>query len=59
MRQIPKFKSEEEELAFWDEHDVAEFDAGPAEEIVWDLAPSPSPAPRRGVLPNGFSSDPP
>ena len=38
MQQIPKFKSEEEELAFWDEHDVNEFDAGPAEEIVWELA---------------------
>jgi predicted DNA binding CopG/RHH family protein len=39
MRQIPKFKSEAEELAFWDEHDVSEFDAGPAEEIIWELAP--------------------
>ena len=38
MRQIPKFKNEAEEIAFWDAHDVAEFDAGPADEIVWDLA---------------------
>lgn len=30
---IPSFKSEKEELDFWDTHDIAEFDDGPEEEL--------------------------
>jgi hypothetical protein len=33
-RAIPDFRSEGEELRFWDQHDPTEFDAGPADIIV-------------------------
>jgi hypothetical protein len=33
-RTIPDFRSEEEELRFWDQHDPSDFDDGPADVIV-------------------------
>jgi predicted DNA binding CopG/RHH family protein len=33
-RTIPNFRSEEEELRFWDEHDPSDFVEGPADIIV-------------------------
>lgn len=36
-KMIPHFASEEEELEFWDTHDIADYDDGPADDIIWDL----------------------
>ncbi len=41
MRKIPAFKSQDEELAFWDQHDPEEFDMGPAEDLILDFRPEP------------------
>ena len=38
---IPRFRSEEEELRFWDTHDWEDYDDGPAPEIILDLKPTP------------------
>ena len=37
LNAVPAFVSEDEELAFWDEHDPEEFDDGPADDVIWDL----------------------
>lgn len=39
MKKVPKCKTEDEELAFWDKHDPEDFDAGPAEDIILDIKP--------------------
>ncbi len=36
---IPDFKSEEEELEFWDTHRIEDYDDGPADDIIWDIKP--------------------
>ena len=41
MKKIPDFKSEEEELAFWDTHDPEDYDMGVAEEIILHFRPQP------------------
>jgi predicted DNA binding CopG/RHH family protein len=38
---IPRFRSEQEELRFWDTHDWEDYDDGPATEIILDLKPTP------------------
>lgn len=38
---LPDFASEEKELAFWDKHDIREFDDGMAEDIILSLNPKP------------------
>ena len=38
-RSIPDFKTEEEELAFWDTHRIQDYDDGPADDIIWDIRP--------------------
>jgi predicted DNA binding CopG/RHH family protein len=43
---IPHFASEAEELEFWDTHDIEDYDAGPADDIVWDLR---RPAPKQRI----------
>jgi len=45
---VPEFKSEAEELAFWDEHDPEEFDDGPADEIIMAIKMTES---RHGARP--------
>ena len=38
---VPEFdREEEEELAFWDEHEPEEFDDGPADEIIMAIKPT-------------------
>lgn len=37
-KHIPHFEIEEEELAFWDEHDVSEFDHEVADDVVIDVS---------------------
>jgi len=39
-RAVPEFKSEEEELTFWDMHEPEEFDDGPADEIIMAIKAS-------------------
>ncbi len=39
MRKVPEFKTEEEELSFWDKHDPEDFDAGPADDVILDVKP--------------------
>jgi predicted DNA binding CopG/RHH family protein len=41
MKMLPDFKSEDEELAFWETHDPEDFDLGPAEDIFLDIRPEP------------------
>ena len=41
MKELPSFKSEEEELAFWDTHDPEDYDMGPAEDIILDFGREP------------------
>jgi len=36
---IPHFESEAEEIEFWDEHDLEEFDWEPADDIVLAIKP--------------------
>ena len=36
---IPHFESEEEEIEFWDEHNLEEFDWEPADDIVLAIKP--------------------
>ena len=36
---IPSFNTEEEELAWWDEHYQEDFDDGPADDIILDVKP--------------------
>lgn len=38
-KEIPDFHSEDEELNFWDTHDIEDFIEGPAEEIALALKP--------------------
>ena len=38
-KSIPDFKTEEEELAFWDTHRIQDYDDGPADDIIWDIRP--------------------
>ena len=40
-RVLPHLGSEEEELRFWEAHDARDFDAGPADDIVLAIKPSP------------------
>ncbi len=40
-RALPDFASEEDELRFWETHDARDFDAGPADDIVLAIKPSP------------------
>lgn len=46
LKAIPHFATEDEELAFWEEHDPAEFDDGPADDIVLEFRP---PAPKQRI----------
>lgn len=39
-RTVPRQDTEEEELAFWDEHEPEEFDEGPAHEIIMAIRPT-------------------
>jgi len=36
-RTTPDFTSEDEELAYWDEHDITEFNDGPADDLILQL----------------------
>ena len=38
-KSIPDFKTEEEELIFWDTHRIQDYDDGPADDIIWDIRP--------------------
>jgi predicted DNA binding CopG/RHH family protein len=38
-KSIPDFKTEAEELAFWETHRIEDYDDGPADEIIWDIKP--------------------
>lgn len=40
-RLIPAFDTEEEEIAFWRDHDPEEFDWEPADDVVWALRHRP------------------
>ncbi len=54
MRKVPEFKSEEEELSFWDKHDPEDFDAGPAEDVILDIKPETK---KRDSCRNGTQAD--
>ena len=43
-KMIPEFKSEEEEMAFWDEHDLEEFGWESADDIILAIKPEPKKA---------------
>lgn len=49
---LPRFKSEEEELKFWDEHYPADWIEGPADVIVCSKPPCKPPS-RRSPLGTG------
>ncbi len=38
-KSIPNFKTEAEELAFWDTHRIQDYDDGPATDVIWDIKP--------------------
>jgi predicted DNA binding CopG/RHH family protein len=38
---LPDFASEEEELVYWDEHDITEFDDGLADDFILKLKTKP------------------
>ncbi len=38
-KEIPDFQNEDEELTFWDTHDIKDFIEGPAEDVVLALKP--------------------
>ena len=40
-KSIPEFASEDKELAFWDEHDLEEFEHESAEDILLSVRPEP------------------
>ena len=35
---IPDFKTEKEELVFWETHNIEDYDDGPVD-IIWDIKP--------------------
>ena len=37
----PDFASEEEELVYWDEHDITALDEGPADDLILQLKSQP------------------
>ena len=41
MKRLPDFKSEEEELAFWDTHDPQDYLVEPREDIIFHFRPEP------------------
>ena len=41
MKKLPDFKSEEEELAFWDTHDPEDYLMEPREELLLHFRPEP------------------
>jgi predicted DNA binding CopG/RHH family protein len=36
---IPRFKSEAEEIEFWETHDPDDYFSEPADDIIWDVKP--------------------
>ncbi len=36
---IPDFKTEEEELVFWETHRIQDYDDGPVDDVIWDIKP--------------------
>ncbi len=40
-KEIPDFQGEDEELTFWDTHDVEDFIEGPADDVTLSLKPRP------------------
>jgi predicted DNA binding CopG/RHH family protein len=38
-KSIPDFKTEAEEIEFWETHRIQDYDNGPADDIIWDIKP--------------------